>query len=209
MDKKYIIVLNGNMPKKINKDFFENSKIVCADGAYRHMLKLGIKPDILIGDFDSINTDLPTDIEILKFNSDKDSTDGQLALEYAIKNKAKSVVFLGVSGGREDHFFGNISLLFLAHKKGLKAEIFTDECKIYVIDGKFEMACTKNKYFSIVPFSNELHIMNTEGLKYKVVNKSLYMHETLGISNCTTEEKVVIETAYGVGLAFMTFEDVK
>src|SRR3990167_2962187 len=119
-----VIFSNGkigdiNFYKKfINK----NDKIICADGGLRFAKKLGIKPDILIGDFDSLKKSDFSGLnknktKVLRFPKEKDKTDTQLALEYALSSGAGEIIMLGSLGGRVDHMLANIHILRLGVKK--------------------------------------------------------------------------------------------
>ena len=82
--------------------------IICADRGVQYLEGTGCQPDLLIGDFDSIDKDIlkaykELDREILKFPSEKDATDSELAIEEAIKRGAKTVYLLGAQGSRLDH----------------------------------------------------------------------------------------------------------
>lgn len=203
-----IVILNGGRPEIFDKAFFENKYVICADGAYSYAKKMGIKVDLLAGDFDSL-AEIPQNINILRFDSDKDFTDGEIALDEAVKRGAEKITLIGASGGRDDHWYANIMLLYRALKKGVNASIKTDTCDIHMFDKDFKLGVKKGNYFSLVPFNGSLHIMNTEGLKYVIKDRTLYQTETLGISNITTAETVIIKVKSGCGIAFATNETAK
>jgi thiamine pyrophosphokinase len=202
----YIIILNGDKPI-IEKDFFAGKKVICADGAYRYAQELGINADLIIGDFDSFDiNDLPQNIEVKKFSSDKDETDGELALNEAISRGAENIYIIGAGGRREDHFFANIILLYIALKNGVNAKIISDYSEILMFDGDISLNVKKGYYLSIVPFKDSLHIINTEGLKYKISDGIISYDNTLGISNVITEDTVKISVKSGCGIIFITKE---
>ena len=126
--KKAVVVLGGELIGGCwVKDILKSSDIiVAADNGISHCIKLGVEPDISVGDFDSI---LPKNLtaakklgwEIKQFPEDKDKTDGQLAVEEAINLGAETInIIAGIHGSsRFDHHIGNILLLasgFLAYK---------------------------------------------------------------------------------------------
>lgn len=201
---EYIIILNGDKPN-LDSSFFCGKKIICADGAYTYAIKNNHNVDLLIGDFDSLKQ-IPQNVEIKKYNSDKDFTDGELALDEAIKCGATKIFIIGAAGGRDDHYYANIMLLYRALLKGVDAVIKTDFCEITMFNKSISLKVNKNFYFSLVPFNGNLHIINTEGLKYKIFDKVLYQHESLGVSNITTHETVRIEVKSGCAIAFATNE---
>ena len=93
---------------------FEDSYVICADGGYKHALKLGIMPDLWLGDGDSLSSDSGCGViakEIMNFPVRKDNTDTDLAIEVALKRGYKDIVILGGLGGRRDHEFSHFCLL--------------------------------------------------------------------------------------------------
>lgn len=200
----YIILLNGNKPK-YDPNLYKGKKVICADGAYSYAVKHKIDIELLIGDFDSLKQ-IPENVPVKKFSADKDKTDGELALIEAMQRGAKRVTFIGACGGREDHSYANIMLLYKALKSGVKAEIISDNSKIIMFDGDITLKVQKGYYLSLVPFLNNLHIMNTEGLKYCIADKMLCFGNTLGISNVTISDTVKIKVKSGCGIAFLTNE---
>lgn len=201
---EYIVILNGEKPK-IDKSFFSGKKIICADGAYTYAENIELNVDLLIGDFDSLKN-IPKNVEIKRFKSDKDFTDGELAIDEAINSGAEKITIIGAAGGRDDHYYANIMLLYRALLKGVFTVIKTDYTEIFMFNKNSIFTVIKGNYFSLVPFGGNLHIINTEGLKYKIADKILYQHQTLGISNITTENTVKIDIKSGCGIAFATFE---
>lgn len=203
-----VILLNGDKPKITDKDFFCGKYVICADGAYKYALSLGINVDLLVGDFDSLGY-IPKGINIKVFKSEKDNTDGELAIDEAINIGAKNIIILGASGGRDDHWFANFILLNKALNAGVNATIKTDTCDILMFNKDIEIKYIKGYYISLVPFDENLHIINTEGLKYSIVDKTLSRSQTLGISNITTDSIVKIKVKSGTGILFLTKEAAK
>jgi thiamine pyrophosphokinase len=202
----YVVILNGVMPE-LSNNFFDGKKIICADGAYLHAEKMGVKPDLVIGDFDSLDAaSVLPDIETVKFSSDKDYTDGELAVREAIKRGAKNIEIIGAAGKREDHFYANFILLYIALKSGANASIITDYTRILMFDGDISVNVQEGSYVSIVPFTGPLHIINTEGLKYKIRDGVIGFDCTLGISNVATSGNVKINLKSGCGILFIAGE---
>ena len=130
MDKT-LIVLNGvfnNQKKKFQKIVKKYDRIIAVDGGYKFLKDIIDKePDILIGDFDSIDRDSKLlknfNGEIYEFNSDKDKTDGELSVDYCLENDLNNITFIGATRGRLDQQFGNILLLEYAMDRGINANI--------------------------------------------------------------------------------------
>ena len=87
----------------------EDSFVICADGGYGKALEAGIKPDIVIGDLDSsADTSIPDDIPLIRLQVEKDVTDTDSCLEYALEQGFSSIFIIGGLGGRCDHSIANI-----------------------------------------------------------------------------------------------------
>ncbi len=105
---KSILCLNGDLP---GSDFFIQDKtIIAADGALDKLLKVGIKPSIIIGDLDSIEQSTYQDVEIIH-RPDQNKSDFQKAMEYLKEQKLLPAIICGVSGGFIDHILQNINVV--------------------------------------------------------------------------------------------------
>src|SRR3990172_1274951 len=109
-------------------DGFAPVELICADGGARHLDVLGMKPQVIIGDMDSLSPDILKRYEelgsrIMLYPRIKNETDTQLALEYAWKLPLGEVRVYAGMGGRIDHTLANISLLITAAKKGIATKL--------------------------------------------------------------------------------------
>ncbi|HHY79606.1 MAG TPA: thiamine diphosphokinase, partial [Thermoanaerobacter sp.] len=127
---KVLIISNGdikdyNFYEKLLKDV---DMVICADGGANHAYQMKIKPDLIIGDFDSIKEEIlefyeNEGVRIEKFPPMKDETDTQLAMLKAIELGATDVTFIGVIGERFDHSYANLSLLLYLLNRNIKGKI--------------------------------------------------------------------------------------
>jgi thiamine pyrophosphokinase len=107
--KKAFILLNGAEPSKFPE--LSSYDIICAiDGAYNHFEKNNIIPDLVTGDFDSIQA-IPTSVEVIK-TPDQDYTDFDKALMILHERGYTNIDVYGGSGKEHDHFLGNISTAY-------------------------------------------------------------------------------------------------
>ena len=169
--------------------------IICADGGYDHAVKMGIKPDILIGDFDSIKR-VPEDIEQVQYPTRKDMTDSHIALELAKENGYDEMLLLGFTGDRADHSLTNILLLI----NYPEAVIADDNNEIRLIKDAVELSGNIGDTLSIIPICGDLTGITTSGLEYPLDNETLYLGDSRGVSNVMTAEKCVITCKGGMGL---------
>jgi thiamine pyrophosphokinase len=198
---KAAIFLNGEEPSGNIIKNFAADYVICADGAYNYLKKYNTTVDIVVGDFDSIGSIvIENGVKTLKYPADKDMTDSELALRVAIERGADEIDFYGALGKREDHALSNIGLLFYALDKNVDAKIITDYNTIFAANKKITFDAPINRFLSVVPFCSELHILDTQGLKYPIKNKKMSFKSSLGISNEITSANVSIDIASGLAL---------
>ncbi|MEG2001573.1 MAG: thiamine diphosphokinase [Clostridia bacterium] len=192
---KALLVLNGDnnvaLPNSERYDF-----VVCADGAYenaRHQLK---KIDYVVGDFDSLKYE-PKDVKIMKLVPEKDFTDGEIALQLILDNHATEIDIYWATGFRVDHFLGNLTLLKRAKEHNVNAKIISNLETITFENGYCELRGVLGKTVSLFPFSNDLHIISSSGLKYQTNDLTLSHNEARGISNVALDDVVKINADRG------------
>jgi thiamine pyrophosphokinase len=189
---KGILLLNGQ-PYEGAIDTTD-AIVYCCDGAYNWACGK-VKIDKNIGDFDSISgTPYPPPEEV--YPSEKDFTDGEIALFKLIDAGATDIEIYGGGGGREDHFLGNLHLLYAAHKRGVKAAMITKLSVMFVGVGRVELSCKAGTTVSVLPFGGNVHIMESAGLKYSYPQTISY-GECRGISNIVEESGAFIKFADG------------
>lgn len=182
---KAIILLNGE-PYAGDIDGHD-ARVYSCDGAY-DWAKGKIHIDETLGDFDSLDY-LPDPPPKEIYPTEKDYTDGEIALFRAIKEGADEIEIYGGGGKREDHFLGNLHLLFAAASRGVKAVMITNYSKIFAAEGTVYLTGCKGNTVSVVPFGGEAHIMESEGFYYPLDGLRLGYGSTRGISNVVTSER--------------------
>ena len=197
---KAIILLNGE-PYKMEIDT-DGAYVYCCDGAYA-WAKGRVKIDETLGDFDSLKeTPDPAPSEI--YPSEKNYTDGEIALLRAIGAGYSEIEIYGGGGRREDHFIGNLHLLFRACQAGVRATLVTEYSRIFAGEGRIELNGEKGKTVSFAPFGGNAHIIDCDGFYYKMPDAFFY-GSTRGISNVVTEESASFTTE-GKVLVFVNEE---
>lgn len=176
---KAVILLNGEPYKgEIEAD---GAYVFCCDGAYE-WAKNRVRIDENLGDYDSLSY-LPAPPPTEIFPSEKNFTDGEIALLRAIKRGATEIDIYGGGGKREDHFIGNLQLLYAALSLGVRATMRNNHSLIFAGTGRICLDGFQGKTLSIVPFGGNAHIMESSGLKYPLCELDLVYGSTRGISN--------------------------
>ena len=197
--KKAFILLNGSEPSSLPN--LTNYDIVCAiDGAYNHFEKNNIVPDLVTGDFDSINT-IPTTVEVIK-TPNQDYTDFEKALQILKHRGFSHIDVYGGSGKEHDHFLGNISTA-LQWKIGLTISFFDDFGKYFFIEESIIINNVKGRNISLIPFPTANGIV-TKGLKFPLNNETLSFGERIGTRNIAVEESVFIAFDDGELLVYIS-----
>lgn len=190
------IVGAGDFCDKIHLD--KNSLIIAADGGYDSLKQHGYNPDILIGDFDSINADIPSDIRTVKHPKEKDETDMFLAYREGVRLGYTDFVMLGATGGRLDHTYANLSLLLYAREEGHTVTAIDEDHTILCIKNeKTELFGNMGDTFSVFAIGGEARGVTIKNAKYNVENGTLSPSFPLGVSNELTGEAAEISVTDG------------
>lgn len=200
-----LLCLNGKIPGDKVLDHINMSRfdfIVCADGAYNYA-RYFCTPNLVIGDFDSC-CELPDGVESIRYDEDKDQTDGELCVRYLIGAGCKSLTIIGADGGRDDQYFANIFLLNICLDRNITARIVTDSCEIMLSEGG-SFACKPGAAVSLLPFDRDVHINSTEGLKYGIFERKLTKLHTLGVSNVAPGDSFSVRVSSGKLLVFLSY----
>lgn len=192
-----LIIGNGDIKNydNIMRKIGRTDLIICADGGYNHAKKMGITPDVLIGDLDSAigYENIKNRVE---YPTRKDFTDGELAVMYAEEHGCDSVVMVGMTGDRLDHTFADIMLL----NKCKDGVVIDDNNAIYLLRDRLIINGRSGQTLSIIPVTADARGISTSGLEYPLDNETLYFSSTRGISNVMTADICEITIKEGLAL---------
>ncbi|MBO8167924.1 MAG: thiamine diphosphokinase [Thermoanaerobacteraceae bacterium] len=210
-NKSMTVVTNGNLEAiaELKKTAARTAALVCVDGAADSLKKCGLIPDVLIGDFDSIEPETKEELEqhgvmLESYPPEKDFTDTELALKYCANHGAKTVYLFGALGSRLDHSLANILLCVKAKEWGLHLIIVTGTGRAQIVDKRLQLSGHKGDMLSLLPLSPAVHGVTLRGLKYPLDNATMKLGASLGVSNEFIEESAIIEVKSGYLLAIHT-----
>lgn len=202
-----IIFANGVM-KKWPEGFERSTQgdlIIAADGGLNHCKAWNIKPHVIVGDMDSVDPLMLTayenqGAEIIRYPSQKNKTDLELAVQAAADRDVQEVVILGALGERWDMTMANLLIL--------TAPLFID-MNVRVLDNGLEVICLlghtirmlegqPGNTMSLLPIAGPAVGVTLKGFEYPLVKKTLPMGTTRGISNIFKREITEIEIESGV-----------
>ncbi|WP_066648018.1 thiamine diphosphokinase [Christensenella timonensis] len=172
---------------------------IAVDGGLAVFEECGVIPDLMIGDMDSVDASLLQgysfmQVPLYQASSEKDETDGMLALDEAIARGAKRIVLLGATGGRIDHLLSNLMLLRRAHEKDVKLVICDALQEIVIEKGGFEICGSVGQTVSILPVNEQACVHCFDGLYYPLDHLVLRNDEPRGVSNVLTKECAVLHS---------------
>ena len=177
----------------------EGALTVAADSGWHNAKQLGITPDVLLGDFDSIGRDpLPEAREILQVPAEKDRTDTQLAVDLALSRGATDIVIIGGLSGRLDHTLSNLSILEYLAAKGVHA-IITDGFNRarYLKNTGALIARSSFRYLSLLATTDTAKGVTVEGCKYPLKNAKLTRDCGYAVSNEIAGNCALVEVRRG------------
>jgi thiamine pyrophosphokinase len=178
--------------------------LIAADGGARHCAALGILPAVLVGDLDSITPELLAEYEqagvaIERHPPRKDETDLELAVRRAVADGATEILLLGALGGRLDQTLAN--LLLPARKEWTVPILLADGRQLArVVRGGESVTIrgAEGDTVSVVPMSAEVTGITYTGLEYPLVDATLRLGSTQGVSNRMAGESATIRIASGI-----------
>lgn len=190
-----LIIANGeSCSRELLDQLLEwNPLVIVLDSAMNRVIELGIKVDVLIGDFDrnfdaNSYKDAQYPIEIVHVK-DQESTDLEKAFRYLIKRKIPMVNVVWATGRRMDHTLANITCL-PKYQNDLKIVILDDYSKIFLLPKEYKKWYPKDTIISLIPIGTVENI-STQLLTYPLNNESLVLGERIGSSNSTSQDGVV------------------
>lgn len=207
--KTGLVITGGTMDYGFAGDFLKNKtydKVIAVDGGLESVEALGLIPDVVVGDFDTVRPQLleqyrkRAGIAWEQHKPEKDETDTELALNTAMELGCEAITILGATGGRMDHAIGNIHLLYACLLKGVRAWIVDEKNRISILNGRaeFHADAVWGKYISFLPLTERVRGITLEGFKYPLFQKDITIGTSLCISNELAEESGVITFTEGV-----------
>jgi len=211
---KVIIFANGicENPGGSLKYIAPGDFIICADGGTEYALQLGLTPDLVIGDLDSISpqalqTVQDKGVEIRRYPQAKDKTDLELGLEEATRRAATEILVLTAFGGRVDQFLANIFLLVRYREKSIRLSIADGNQRMWLLQGPDEMMLTGDvgDLFSLIPMSDQVSGVDLSGMEWPLQDAVLELRSTRAVSNKFKLRRANVKIKSGTALAIHGF----
>jgi thiamine pyrophosphokinase len=204
---KAIIILNGDTSdiEMIKRFIDDRTYIIGCDGGTEHIRTLNLTPHTVIGDFDSVtNSTLhyyrqhADSIEFIDYPSDKDCTDSELAIDYAVSKGFHEIIVFGTLGTRIDHMLGNMFLLSKRKYSKINLKIVEANQLVYVIRETAVIEGTRGDTISLMPLRGSAAIEKSSGLQYDLSKYEISQEQNHGISNVMTNDTAHIVIKRGL-----------
>jgi thiamine pyrophosphokinase len=204
-----VIVANGS-PEPF--DVASADQIIAADGGARHALAWGYVPDVVIGDFDSLDEEGQRALKaagtrFIRHPDRKDETDLELALRHAASLNPRQITILGAWGDRPDHTLANILLIAHPSFAGLDLRLVAHQQEIRLIHREILLEGCFGDLVSLIPIGGDAIGVSTEGLEYPLRDETLHLGASRGISNVMTAEQARIRLREGLLLCLHSYSE--
>lgn len=205
---KYLIVTGGEATNEFAVDMIKNGGfevIMAVDSGMELLYQLHLHPDIIVGDFDSVNPDTleyfeeNEQIDICILDPEKDETDTEFAVREAIRRGALDIAIIGATGRRIDHMLGNLAILGIGISENISLRLLDPHNRIRMFNEPFTIKKSEQygKYVSLIPYFGEVTSVTLQGMKYPLKDYTLNGFHTLSISNEIVADEAQISFSSG------------
>ncbi|MDD5713078.1 MAG: thiamine diphosphokinase [Smithellaceae bacterium] len=176
--------------------------LICADRGAAYCYRLGIVPEIIIGDMDSLPKGMQEFFasqgsELSRFPAEKKETDTELALQRAFLMKPGEVWVFGALGNRIDHSLANISLLARGEEAGIPVRLVDEWCEVFLVSGSCMIEGKPGETVSLFPYAERASGINLTGFEYGLSDGVFELGRPYGISNRLIESEGTVSVASG------------
>ena len=208
--RRACVFCNGQLKSPENAKQIANDcdLLIAADGGAKYFFDIGLTPQVIIGDMDSIDSDTwksKSGIEHIRYPTDKDKSDAELAVEYALEHGYEQVILVAATGGRLDHTLGNVALVagypgVVAIFDGMSTLVAVDRSEKCILHGKI------GAIVSLMPYSAGSFTVRTNGLKHALQDQPL-IYATHGLSNKLSQTEACICVSDDILLVYIENQD--
>ena len=176
--------------------FDKNALVIAADGGYEKTVRLGLEPDMIIGDFDSGMLPSKTEAFVVKLSRDKNDTDMLAAVKAGLRRERRTFVLYGGVGGRLDHTAANFAVLKYLNGFDARGFLIDEHCVATVItDDKFTLPKNARGTVSVLAYGGDAEGVCIKGLKYELKDAILTPDFPIGVSTETSDAKANVPRA--------------
>lgn len=207
MSTRALVVLGGHPPHSRVLDHVASHPpdvVICADSGFDHAIDLGLRPDVVVGDLDSIaDPEAPSrrGVEVVPADVDKDHTDTELALAHALSLGVTEMTVAWGGGDRIDHVLGVFAAVAAPSLRRLdRLTLLMATDVVHVVHGgqRVTFDVDAGTTVSLVSLSGEATGVSTTGLRWPLLDEDLHDWRARGVSNVAIGPPVVVSVTTGV-----------
>ena len=173
--------------------------VVAADSGADIARSLGLVPDVIVGDFDSVTPEgAAAAAEWRRFPADKDATDLELALAEARDRGAGSITVVGGAGGRLDHFLANVAALASDELAAVRVDALMGAARLWVVRRRGTITGRPGDLVTLLPYGGPATGVRTTGLRWPLAGDTLRAGSTRGVSNVLVASDATVSVESGV-----------
>jgi thiamine pyrophosphokinase len=198
--KAFIYTGGAIHPSYITEMPAEGDLILAADSGFSNARALGVMPQILLGDFDSLGdgVEVPDGVEVIRVPAEKDDTDTQLAVRTALERGATELVIIGGLEGRLDHTLSSIAILEYLDKNHIHALMTSGKNRVrFLRNNSTLIARDKHRYLSLIAADPVVKGVTLEGCKYPLKKARLSRLFQFAVSNEITGNCAFLDVRRG------------
>lgn len=202
-----IVVANGYV--EVDESYVDfvrdDDLIIAADGGTEVALELGLEPSVVVGDLDSLPGELRVQLEQRKVEfvahpPQKDETDTELAIRYALQAGASEIVLLGAVGDRLDHTLANVLLLAMPELERVPTTLMAGSTRLWLLraGAQLEFEGQEGDVVSLLPLGRDAVGVTTTGLQWALDDAMLSFGPARGVSNVMTTDSASVRLSDGL-----------
>ncbi|MGI6094228.1 MAG: thiamine diphosphokinase [Lachnospiraceae bacterium] len=210
-----LLICGGIIEEDFALDFLKKNTwdyVIAVDRGLNFCYEHQLQPDHILGDFDSSDPKIlefykkQECIPVREYNPVKDYTDTQIGVELACQMGSTRITLLGATGGRLDHFWGNVQVLSIPARAKIPAAIVDAQNYITLLweNTVLEKARQYGKYVSFFPLGDCVENLTLRGFQYPLTNHRMVNTDGLTVSNEIIEEKAYVSFTSGMVIMMMT-----
>ena len=205
MEKTRCVIVSGGSFSPAEGLCPESDFVIACDRGYTYCERLGVKPDLLISDFDSYSGPADPSLPVNAFACEKDDTDTMLAVRCAIERGFRELLLCCALGGRLDHLIANLQALIFARKHGVRASLRSTETEVTVLMDESRVFPRRAGWsLSVFAADGPCRGVGIRGAKYPLTDAEILPSFPIGVSNVWTEAEAEISVSEGCLLVVLS-----
>ena len=204
MENSRCVIVSGGDFSPIH-DLRPDDFVIACDRGYAYCERLGLRPDLVISDFDSYRGTVDPGIPLNSYQPEKDDTDTMLAVRYAVSRGFRELLLCCALGGRLDHLIGNLQSLVFAQRHGIRATLESEDTSVLTLSGGL-IRIPRREGWSLSVFAVDGPCLGVgiSGAKYPLRDAEVLPSFPLGVSNEWAEDEAVISVRSGILLVVLS-----